>query len=420
MASQSQVPEVPQEPGPSNLRIVRVKRKRNLEAPADLGTFEPTTLINFDLAAAVDARCLLFSKTFLSSVHPFAVIQDLAPKKKKPNESLADALGGLGLSTEGEGAAPTRIRPKRYRKLATMTAAEMLQMGPEKLQQILTTTEQIDPLPSKTEPTKGPASKKRSGNFENTNSGERYEQIRRRRGLTNFEVTESAVDPLRGLASVQDVVRISEEREPGHNSNNNGRNGTKNNKNSHGASFSQPTQEENQLLCNYLPMVREYLDEESQKQNSTTADDVMDTNGYVYDLYIEAETQYNKSSPGNTTGTGNEGDTEEDYDEDAWWDMHIRGGAPVVQIIDDDTWLVVEATDEEDSDGSSEDSNAEDYYGNDYPDEEDDSEGGGGGGFFFSSSDEDGGGGGIRDGGGLGYGESRRRKEWFDESDDSE
>jgi hypothetical protein len=35
MASSSQ--EVSKEPGPSNLRIVRVKRKRTLQAPADLG-----------------------------------------------------------------------------------------------------------------------------------------------------------------------------------------------------------------------------------------------------------------------------------------------------------------------------------------------------------------------------------------------
>lgn len=35
MASSGQ--DVLKEPGPSNLRIVRVKRKRNLEAPADLG-----------------------------------------------------------------------------------------------------------------------------------------------------------------------------------------------------------------------------------------------------------------------------------------------------------------------------------------------------------------------------------------------
>ena len=292
-----------------------------------------------------------------------------------------------------------------------MTAAEMLQMGPEKLQQMLTTTtvpdtatEQTDKLDSKTSANPGTAginNKKRSGNFENGGAsggsgsgggGERYEQIRRRRGLTNFEVTESAVDPLRGVASVHDVVRISEV-ESGNAKNQ-----------------SMTIAEENTLLCNYMPMVREYLDEE-EKQNSTTTDDVMDTStdGYVYDLYIEAEQQYPFGNGKDTAGT-EDGDTNNEEDEDAWWEMHIRGGAPVVQIIDDDTWLVVEASDQDDTDESSEDSNAEDYYGNDYPDEEEDSEGGGGGvggAFAFSSSDDDGGGG-------------RRKKEWFDESDESD
>jgi len=349
-------------------------------------------------------------------------------------------LDGLGLSPSAD-AAPARIRPKRYSKRATLTATEMLQMGPEKLQKMLTTTvpnstiEQIDPSAPCTAPldskavlnaittAAAPATKKRSGNFRN-GGGERYEQIRRRRGLTNFEVTESAVDPLRGFASVHDVVRISEatdhQQQGRFMSGGNRSNGGKN-------QFM--SAEDNILLCNYLPMVREYLKEEEEKhldknhQNSTTTtsttDDVMDADGYVYDLYIEAQQQYpfgtTTSGTGHNTinGTATHGDEGVD-DEDAWWEMHLRGGAPVVQILNDDNWLVVEASDEDDTDASSEDSNAEDYYGNDYPDEEEDSEGngtGGGGRFFFSSSDDDG----MEDGGG-----SRRKKEWFDESDDSE
>ncbi|KAG7672610.1 hypothetical protein Ndes2437A_g02611 [Nannochloris sp. 'desiccata'] len=368
MASSGQ--DVLKEPGPSNLRIVRVKRKRNLEAPADL------------------------------------VIQDLAPKKKKSNESLSDALGGLGLSASVD-APPARIRPKRYSKLTTMTAAEMLQMGPEKLQKMLTTTatnsttEQIDPTSASIAPldsitvpnatTTVTATKKRSGNFGN-GGGERYEQIRRRRGLTNFEVTESAVDPLRGVASVHDVVRISEATDHQQ------QKGISGLDSRHGGNNQPLSAEENILLCNYLPMVREYLDEEEeqqqqqQHQDGTTSDDVMDTDGYVYDLYIEAEQQYPFGTTTAGTGYNNSNDTAGNGDEgideeDAWWEMHIRGGAPVVQIIDDDNWLVVEASDEEDTDASSEDSNAEDYYGNDYPDEEEDSEGNGtgvrGGGRFF-------------------------------------
>jgi hypothetical protein len=59
MASSSQVPELSNEPGPSNLRIVRVKRKRNLDAPDDLGMLSFTNikrqirLLFCDLAAAV-------------------------------------------------------------------------------------------------------------------------------------------------------------------------------------------------------------------------------------------------------------------------------------------------------------------------------------------------------------------------------
>lgn len=348
-----------------------------------------------------------------------AVIQDIVGAKKKPNATLTDVFGGMGLAATGiaEGgetseaaaAVPSLPQRKRYRKLATMTAAEMMQAGSEKLQQLLASGPSSEPTKqgnfhttASNGASRGSPSAAAAPSLSSKPAGARYEQIRRRRGLTNFEITESLPDPLRDLGSLYDVVRMDIDEVS----------------NTPGVNEAQGA-----LICNLLPMVREYLAEEegtkkrkeengnghgaasfahtttqsdasldpstSVRTSDRTAqieasDDVEIGDGYVYDLYIEA-------------GTGDNAEEEE-----RWWDLHARGGAPVVQILDDDTWLVVEGSDVDDSDADSEDSNAEGYYGNDYPDEgawnEDDS--------FTSGSDF---------GGGKGH--TGRRKEWFDESD---
>jgi len=135
--------------------------------------------------------------------------------------------------------------------------------------------------------------------------------------------------------------------------------------------------EEDALLCNYLPMVREYLN-----TSSKDAADVVEVDAdgdYVYDLYIEdMETSGSES--------------------DIWWEAHRRGACPVVQIVDDGTWLVVETSDIDDSYEDSEDSNAEGFIGNDYPDEEEDT--------WTSDGSE------KADGGGR-----CGKREWFEDSD---
>lgn len=260
------------------------------------------------------------------------------------------ALEGLGLGGAGAGEAEAAAapRPKRFRKLATMTAVEMLETGPDKLKEILSAAPGSGGAPSAAAPAAA------------TVAASRYEQIRRRGGLTNFEVTEAASDPLRDVSGLCDVVRMDAEG-PG------------------ATTAAGLAPEESALLCNFLPMVREYLDEEAAKHGADSAGD-MDADGYVYDLYVEASAA----------------DTEGD---EGWHELHARGQAPVVHIVSDDVWLVEEASDADDSGDGSEDSNAEDYFGNDYPEE---------GAWDSDSSASSGGGGGGR------------KKEWFDESDGSD
>ena len=212
-----------------------------------------------------------------------------------------------------------------------MTAEQMLENGPDKLKEILLdvahTKQEIPPSENSTD---GAATQ-----------AARYQQIRRKRGLTNFEVTESAPDPLRGVADhLYDVVAVPAQAKV------EGNNG------------SAPTgAEDTAMFCNFLPMVREYLD------GTPVADTEME---YVYDVYIEEQEEEGGEG-------GGVDDTDENTKEKEAWELHRRGAAPIVHILDDGTWVVEVASDQEDSmgggGGESEDSNAEDYYANDYPDE---------------------------------------------------
>lgn len=213
-----------------------------------------------------------------------------------------------------------------------MTAEQMLENGPDKLKEILLdvahTKQEIPPSENSTD---GAATQ-----------AARYQQIRRKRGLTNFEVTESAPDPLRGVADhLYDVVAVPAQAKV------EGNNG------------SAPTgAEDTAMFCNFLPMVREYLD------GTPVADTEME---YVYDVYIEEQEEEEGGEGGGVD------DTDENTKEKEAWELHRRGAAPIVHILDDGTWVVEVASDQEDSmgggGGESEDSNAEDYYANDYPDE---------------------------------------------------
>jgi hypothetical protein len=133
-------------------------------------------------------------------------------------------------------------------------------------------------------------------------------------------------------------------------------------------------------MYNDVPMVREYLSDHLEEGAKQEVEESMDEDGYVYDLYVEAG------------GIGEESD---------WMELHKRGHAPIVYIVDDDTWLVQEASDAEDSLADSEDSNAEGFYANDYPDED---------GVWDSLDDSD----------DSERGYTRRERHWYEDSDGSE
>jgi hypothetical protein len=181
----------------------------------------------------------------------------------------------------------------------------------------------------------------------------RYEHIKRRRGLSAFAITEQAPDPLQKLAAVYDVVRHDEPLGDAATAGSTAGMMT----DTQGPSARQPPQQqlnaappagqnpqgrsaprqydEGTLLCNYLPMVREYLQsagedasqpqdqppdqQQTQQQGRGTAGaDAMEEGSdgeYVYDLYAAVE-------------EGAEGQAEEE----GWWDLHASGAAPVVQV----------------------------------------------------------------------------------------
>ncbi|CAO3613537.1 unnamed protein product [Cunninghamella blakesleeana] len=97
--------------------------------------------------------------------------------------------------------------------------------------------------------------------------------------------------------------------------------------------------EADELMCNFIPMVKEYL-----TLNDRIEDHVED-NDYVYDVYY-----CDTSNTGQTISGTNIGSL-------VWFD--------------DETEYLNDESESEAGDDGDEDSNAEDYYQNDYPDEED-------------------------------------------------
>ncbi len=197
--------------------------------------------------------------------------------------------------------------------------------------------------------------------------------MRRRHGINNFERTEGRPDPLGTLgATLYDVVRHDEAwgEEAGRGTRAAAQRAWR--ERDAAAQFPEGT-----LLCNYMPMVREYLAEQQQAQQAKqegaggTAPMAVEGEGeggegeYVYDLYAAA------GSDDEAMVEGGEGGRQAAQ---RWLELAAEGRATIVRIVDDENWLVVEAEDEEDSDAGSEDSNAEGFYANDYPDEPTDSD----------------------------------------------
>lgn len=111
------------------------------------------------------------------------------------------------------------------------------------------------------------------------------------------------------------------------------------------------------LMCNYMPMVREYLSETgaapiSPPPTSSVPDAGDDDDDWVYDVYV-----YDKDNSADDTSPAN---AEEEHDGEF---------LPVIRVKDfQDDGGDFDA----DSDYGDSDSNAEDYYGADYPDTESD------------------------------------------------
>lgn len=360
------------------VRLIRVKRKRGTDAPEDL------------------------------------VVEGLAAPGKRAHTSLSSAMAGLGLSQQqaaapadaaqqgqqqepAEGAEQPAARRQRYRRLSTLSAAQLKAMDASQLSSLLasgSSSEAAAQLAQRRAPVKGglqPAgggTAERAAGARQAGAAARYEQIRRRRGgLSNFSITEQAADPLEGLAAVVDLVAYPQEGSTAGASDAAG-NGSSSARTSSGFGGPQPQRpsraqraaqqyDEGTLMCNYLPMVREYLASQGKAdlplpgstaaagdEGSTPGADPMaadaaaeeegDADEYVYDLYAAVPEDE----------AGGEGQRE------AWQELHASGHAPVVQIIDEDTWLVLEGSDADDSDADSEDSNAEGFYAHDYPEEE--------------------------------------------------
>lgn len=82
-------------------------------------------------------------------------------------------------------------------------------------------------------------------------------------------------------------------------------------------------------------------------------EDPVDEDGYVMDVYAALPAAAE----------------DEQEETDAAWEAHLAGRAPVVQIMDDGTWLVHQSSDRDDTSQDSQDSNAEGHFAHDYPDE---------------------------------------------------
>lgn len=327
-------------PEAPRLHIVRVKRKRTTEAAEDL------------------------------------VIEGLAAPSKRPH-TLTDALERMGLrqaaATDGAAAngdaadsstpAPCR---RHFRRLATLSARQLSTLDQTQLQQLLSQTrpqQQRAQQPQQGRGAAAAAAAERAQHGLQAGQTARYEQVMRRRGASASGQAQAAADPLQSLAQVHDVVRRDTEEEQGQHARQLGQRGR--------CQQAGPPYEEGTLLCNYLPMVREYLQQQQSEQTHWQQQQALAAGAagaggaaglgcsgeeggeagdeFVYDLYFAAS---DAEEPGEELEDGCSGRR-----------------APVVHILNDETWLVLEGSDSEGA-ADSEDSNAEGYYANEYPDEE--------------------------------------------------
>lgn len=186
-----------------------------------------------------------------------AVVEGLGAAAKRAHTSLAAQLGGLGLEGGSEPATgaqqPTRPQPQRFRRLTTLSAAQVSGLDEAQLAQLLAAQQQHaqqqhtllqhgeqqqegqaaqneaaqgtqppEPQAGVTAAVQAQPPAARGGfaaplpPFQQQQqhqpgppaAGGRYEQIRQRRGgLSVFRATEEGPDPLPGFARVYEVVR---------------------------------------------------------------------------------------------------------------------------------------------------------------------------------------------------------------------
>lgn len=374
------------------LKLVRVKRKREAEAPEDLGKpWRPPPALPPRRYCPV---CLLFcallpplhcTLTDAASPPVLSVVEGLEAPGKRPHISLSSAMAGLGLGSQaaaeeaaaqapsGEcvdaAAAAPAVRRQRFRRLSTLSAAQLRSIDGDQLASLLAAQQQAAAArragvkssdPSGTGAAAAAATAGRAAQQLQAGQAARYEQIRRRRGLAEPASGASGTaalaeaDPLQQLASVYDLVRRDDNEEvvPA------------------GATPLQPPQRrsraeraaaqyaEGTLLCNYMPMVREYLASQgrplpaegevsagagsgqpssgadSQQPGASSAGSAQqvppsgsqghgpagpDGEGedYVYDIYAALSED--------ERGEGGEAEAQ-------WWELHASGAAPVVQV----------------------------------------------------------------------------------------
>ena len=118
------------------------------------------------------------------------------------------------------------------------------------------------------------------------------------------------------------------------------------------------------LMCDYMPMVREYLADGTGTADKKVDHPAADSDAYVYDVYVQVEDD--AYADADTAACADDGGE------------RLRGeggGASVIYVGGQDTELFFDAMDglvddDHDDDGDSQDSNREDAPGADYPDEE--------------------------------------------------
>jgi hypothetical protein len=307
-------------------------------------------------------------------------------------------MGGLGLEGPGTGAgstveaadeaavsndtsadAPAR-RPQRYRKLSTLSATQLRAMDQQQLHNLLVSgvrqeqegRRRVGVKAGSLAASAAEPSAERTEQRLQAGQSARYEHIRRRRGLSAFFITEQAEDPLQQLAAVYDVVRHEPlDQEPGELDSEQRRAGNSAAAASaavqrHHRQLEQPRAaaqqqrrpsraqravqqyDEGTLMCNYLPMIRQYLESQgrhmpdprpAQQQQQTAGssgaqdgaagmeegdEEAGSDSEYVYDLYAAAE--------GWGMGDGEEEQETRQAQDSEWWELHASGRAPVVQV----------------------------------------------------------------------------------------